>query len=166
MEYRDIYTRDGQPTGIVRGKHDSPVAGEYYLHAIAILRDQEGKYVMAQRSLKARYFPGKWDVTGGSVIHGESPREAAVRETREELGLEISEESLQLIHQYILEYEHGDGAIVSVFGALCDTSKGYTIDPAEVNDVKTVPFEEFYARVMYNKDEAFGEALKQYNEAF
>lgn len=164
MELRDIYTRDGKFTGIVREKHDPKVAGEYYLHAVVILRNLEGQYVLAQRHLKARYFPGKWDVTGGGVAHGETPMEAGVREVREELGLTIDPEYMKPIHQYLLEYENGDGAIVHVFGAVCDTSAGYHFDPAEVNAVKAVPFIEFLETVMYNKDEAFAETLKRYDQ--
>ena len=39
-----------------------------------------------QRSLKAKYYAGMWDATGGSVKAGESPEEAAVREVKEELA--------------------------------------------------------------------------------
>ena len=45
---------------------------------------REGKYVVQQRSLRARYYAGKWDMTGGGVRSDETPKEAAVRELSEE----------------------------------------------------------------------------------
>ncbi len=42
--------------------------------------------MVQQRALKARYYAGKWDMTGGGVRAGETPVEAAVRELSEELG--------------------------------------------------------------------------------
>lgn len=162
MEYRDIYTKDDEFTGIVREKHAPRVAGEYYRHSIVILRNQEGLYVLQQRSLKARYFPGKWDVTGGGVRHKETPEETAVREVKEELGLTIDIQELVFLYKYRVEFEMKDGSIVYVFAAPCDTSTGYVFDPYEVNAVKIIPFEAYFEAVMFNKDERFARALKEY----
>lgn len=165
MEYRDIYTKDDEFTGIVREKHATRVAGEYYRHAIVILRNREGLYVLQQRSPKARYFAGKWDVTGGGVRHGETPEETAVREVKEELGLTIDINELVYLYKYRVEFEMKDGSIVYVFAASCDTSAGCNYDPYEVNDVKIVPFEEYFEAVMFNKDERFAQALREYERA-
>jgi len=162
VEYRDIYTKDEEFTGIVREKHAERVAGEYYRHAIVILRNREGLYVLQQRSPKARYFPGKWDVTGGGVAHGETPEEAAVREVKEELGLDIDIAQLVFLFKYRVEFEKKDGQFTYVFAAPCDTSNGYSYDPYEVNGVKEVPFEEYFETVMFNKNEEFGKALRAY----
>ena len=52
-------------------------------------------------------FPGQWDTIGGAVESGESHWEAAVRETKEEIGLELGDQvfwrdyqSVVLIHIY------------------------------------------------------------------
>ncbi|MFT8661370.1 NUDIX hydrolase, partial [Liquorilactobacillus ghanensis] len=39
---------------------------------------------------KKNVFPSFWDIPGGLVERGETPREAAVRECREEIGLQIN----------------------------------------------------------------------------
>ena len=158
-EYRDVYTRDGCPTGRVWRQGTPRTPGDYYPHAIVILRTAEGLYPLAQRALDSRYFPGEWDVTGGGVDHGETPLEGGIREVREELGVTVPPERCRLIHRYRLDYENGTGSHVYVFGAVIDPPEAYDIDRKEVNAVREVPFDAFLRAVMYNKDEDFARAL-------
>ena len=53
----------------------------------AIVRDAEGRILLARRALEPDQ--GKWDLPGGFMDEGEHPRAAAIRELREETGLEI-----------------------------------------------------------------------------
>lgn len=46
----------------------------------------DGKIFAQRRSLTRRSFPGCWDLVGGHFEPGESPRQALVRELREETG--------------------------------------------------------------------------------
>ncbi len=38
-----------------------------------------------------------WECTGGSALIGETSKEAAIRETKEELGIDVSESEATLI---------------------------------------------------------------------
>lgn len=54
------------------------------------LFDDSGRMLIQKRAACKEVWPNLWDVSvAGSVVAGESPREGAVRETREELGLHI-----------------------------------------------------------------------------
>lgn len=53
--------------------------------ALAVLR--RGDAVLLQRRARAP-FAGQWELPGGKVRGGEAPRDAAVREVREELGFD------------------------------------------------------------------------------
>ena len=44
---------------------------------------RDGQYIVQQRSLKAKYYAGKWDMIGGSVMAGETPEAAAIREVND-----------------------------------------------------------------------------------
>ena len=44
--------------------------------------------------------------------------------------------------------------------------EGLRPDEFEVNDVRLVSFEEYYDAVMFNKDEAFGRALRAFEGSF
>jgi 8-oxo-dGTP pyrophosphatase MutT (NUDIX family) len=55
------------------------------LPAVSVhIRDDEGRLLLAQK-----VDGGQWGTVGGAVEPGESPREAAVREAREETGLHV-----------------------------------------------------------------------------
>ena len=167
MEYRDVYTRAGIPTGETREKHAPRRAGDYFLHALDILRCRDGRYILQQRSPKARYYPGLWDVTGGGVDSGETPMQAGIREAYEELGLELKPEDMRQIYRYYADWDDGTGLILYVFGCSADVpSGGFVLQPREVHDVKLVSFREFYDAVMFNKDEGFGRALEEFEKTF
>ena len=165
-EYRDVLTRDGVPTGEIREKHVPSRPGDYFLHAIDILRCRDGRYILQQRGLKMRFFPGAWDVTGGGVKAGETPMQAGIREAREELGLIVRPEDTREIHKYYADWDNGCGLIIHVFGCEVDLPEGgLTPSPEEVNAVRLVSFEAFCDVVTPNKDEAFGEALRRFEES-
>ena len=162
MEMRDVYLRDGAFTGLSIEKHAQLEKGQYLLHAIIILKTMDGKYIMQQRSLKARHYPGEWDVTGGGVTAGETSAQAAVREAMEELGVEAKPENVKHMLRYVTEWGGDTGMICDTYAARVEISEGgMKVEKTEVNDVKVVDFDEFYAKVMYNKTGEFGEMLRR-----
>lgn len=160
MEMRDVYLRDGTFTGLSIPKHTPMKPGQYLLHSIIIMKMADGQYIMQQRSLKAKYSPGEWDVTGGGVLSGETSAEAAVREAKEELGVEVKQESLVHMLREITMWGEEYGMICDTYAARVELPEaGFRISEYEVNDVKCVPFEEFLETVTYNKTEGFKDML-------
>ena len=105
-------------------------------------------------------------MTGGGVVAGETPMQAGVREAKEELGLSLRPEDMVEIHKYYADWDDGTGLILHVFGCAVDLPEGgLRPDARAVNAVKLVSFEEYYDAVMWNKDEAFGVAMKTYEAA-
>ncbi len=49
----------------------------------------DGKYLVTKRSKIETPFPEYWDLPGGMVELGELPRDGVIRETKEEIGLDI-----------------------------------------------------------------------------
>lgn len=47
------------------------------------------KYLVTKRSKQESTYPEYWDIPGGLAEYGELPREAVIRETKEEVGLSI-----------------------------------------------------------------------------
>lgn len=55
----------------------------------AVIINDEGKYLLAKRGVRAKNEKGKWEFPGGSVEFGDTMWETIVREMKEELGIEI-----------------------------------------------------------------------------
>lgn len=160
-EMSDIFDENDVYTGITQPKHIPLLPGQYRRHAVIIMKTDMG-YIMQQRSLRARFFPGEWDVTGGAVTAGEDPAHAAVREAFEELGVAVPRERARLMHREKLHWENGTGAELYVYAARAEIPEGgLKADRYEVNDVKIVPFEEFCERISYNKTPEFMQAMKR-----
>jgi 8-oxo-dGTP diphosphatase len=61
----------------------------YIVSVYAVLRNEKGEFLLLRRSENSHSNPGKWDLPGGKLIHGESLEEAVVREAWEETGISI-----------------------------------------------------------------------------
>lgn len=89
MEIWDLYTGDGRPAGRehVRGAPIPP--GLFHLVVHVWLRNSQGRYLISQRAASRPSFPLMWECTGGSVIKGEDSYQGALREVREEVGIDL-----------------------------------------------------------------------------
>ena len=69
-------------------------------HVIAkvLLADQAGKVLILRRSATDTRRPLQGDIPGGWVDEGEDFITAAVRETKEEAGIDIDQSDLQLVY--------------------------------------------------------------------
>lgn len=54
---------------------------------VAVLVERDGKVLLARRRIEPA--KGKWDIPGGFLEWGESAEEAAIRECREELNVQV-----------------------------------------------------------------------------
>ncbi len=64
-----------------------------------ICRKSDGKFLVSQR-VKNIFWGGYWQPTGGSAVHGETSLNAAIRECREELGLNLSKAESSFLFSY------------------------------------------------------------------
>jgi L-amino acid N-acyltransferase YncA/8-oxo-dGTP pyrophosphatase MutT (NUDIX family) len=90
-ELWDIYDVNRQFTGrtMVRGSKNRP--GDYHIVVHVCIFDKDGNMLIQQRAHDKRGWPDKWDFSiGGHVVSGETSRQGAERELREELGEHIS----------------------------------------------------------------------------
>ena len=89
MEILDIYDRNKRPTGrtILRGKHLKD--GEYNLTVHIWLYNRYGQLLIQKRA-KNKSYARMWAATGGAALAGETSCQAALRETKEELGISLS----------------------------------------------------------------------------
>jgi 8-oxo-dGTP diphosphatase len=72
------------------------LSSETVVVAGAILRDLQGNYLLVQERIEKAH--GLWNIPAGWAEIGESPQKAAIRETKEEVGLDIELTSPTPIH--------------------------------------------------------------------
>ncbi|MEU6067825.1 MULTISPECIES: NUDIX hydrolase [Streptomyces] len=65
---------------------DMEIPGERRL-AAAVVMDERGRVLLVRRSERERFLPRVWGVPCGKLEQGESPRDGALRELKEETGL-------------------------------------------------------------------------------
>lgn len=100
MEYLDLLDENGQPTGetVPRGTILSDDRNILAVHIY--LQHSDGRYLIQQRSLNKKIWPGRWDTTSGAVSSGERSHDTAIREVKEELGLDVPPSSLRYLGRF------------------------------------------------------------------
>lgn len=93
MELWDAYTIDRQLTGetLIRGEPIPP--GRCHLVVHVWIRNSKGEYLISQRAASRPTYPLKWECVGGSVTKGEDSLTGALREVKEEVGIDLAPDS-------------------------------------------------------------------------
>lgn len=73
--------------------------------AAAVIRRPDGRFLLGQRA-PGGFYPGYWEFPGGKVEAGESPRDALIRELREELGLHVQTAWPWIVREHQYEHAH------------------------------------------------------------
>ena len=106
-EIWDLYDENRELLGKdhVRGEQ-LPIDG-YHLVVHVWIRNSKGEYLIAQRSANRPTFPLVWECVDGSVVKGEDSLQGALREVREEVGVDLLPEKGQVILSDIKKIEFG-----------------------------------------------------------
>ncbi len=91
MEMWDIYNRDKVRTGEKRPRGSYLADDEYRLAVQVWIRNSKGQWLISRRA-ESKSNPLMWETTGGCVIAGEDSLQGALREAREELGVQLEPE--------------------------------------------------------------------------
>lgn len=91
MEVWDLYDENKNVTGkyCIRGNE---IPDNYYHLVVHVwIKNNKGEYLISQRSADRKSLPLMWECVGGSVLKGESSLEGAIRETKEEVGIDLTQ---------------------------------------------------------------------------
>lgn len=91
-EIWDVYDSKRTPTGKKHRRADPLPKGEYHIVVHVWLVNSCGKLLITKRAPNKGY-PNMWECTGGSAISGDDSLAAAVREVKEETGLDALPEN-------------------------------------------------------------------------
>ncbi len=96
MEYRDIYDKNKQLTGKTFEKSEGVPEGYFYLMVVCFMQNNKGQFLMQKRVPEK---DGKWATTGGHPKAGENSLVGMVTEIKEELGIDVNPNELQLFKE-------------------------------------------------------------------
>lgn len=102
--------------------------------AACVIKDSEGKYLLVQEAQPKAY--GLWNLPSGHVDKGESIEGAAIREAKEETGLDV-----ELVSKIGVWHDKVEEPIRHAFTAEV-TNGEITPQPGEILDVKWFTYEQ------------------------
>jgi isopentenyldiphosphate isomerase len=136
-EILEVVDREGNIVGLAKRSevHGNPSLIHRVVHVLVLNR--KGELLLQRRSIEKDVAPGKWDTSvGGHVTPGETPLDAARRETEEELG--IPDISLDFLYTHLFS-NHVESELVSSFSCVYDGEIHF--DPREIEEVAFWDFE-------------------------
>jgi isopentenyldiphosphate isomerase len=148
-EYIDIVDKEGKPIGRSVPKSEIHKLGYHHHTAHLWIFNAQGDILLQQRSASKQIHPLLWDVSvAGHIDAGETPKQGAIREAKEEIGLSITENELQPVGVYKRFQTFPNGIIDNEFhnAFITKTSAGLedmTPQKEEVEALKFVSLNEF-----------------------
>lgn len=117
----------------------------------ALITNGRGEALILQRSKQNDVLPEYWDLPGGTLQDGEDPAAGAIRETKEETGIGISDLKL-FYHTSNVDVEKNTQFITLIFKTACPVANTKVIlspeehqafawvKPEDVDQYKTVEY--------------------------
>lgn len=158
MEYWNLYDYEGNKKKKLAIRGTKLNDDDFHLVVNVWIMNDKNEFLITQRSLNKSH-PLMWECTGGSALIGETSKEAAIRETKEELGIDVSESEATLIGRTRRYYKNCPD-ILDVWLFKTNVSLNDITIQEEVNDVMWASSKEikqlflegkFEANAMFNK---------------
>ena len=87
-ELWDVMDENRRPTGRTHPRGVPLPTGDYHLVVLVLLQNDQGEFLITRRAPNKGY-PNMWEFTGGSALAGDDSLHAALREAKEETGIEL-----------------------------------------------------------------------------
>jgi len=150
MELWDLYTENRELAGRVHVRGNVIPEGLYHLVVHVWIKNSKGEYLISQRSSTRPTFPLMWETVGGSVLAGEDSLTGAIREVKEEVGIDLWPDSGTLLFSKIrtdipniqpdhfldVWLFHYDGRISLGDATTDEVAQSMWMTPSELNDLR------------------------------
>ena len=162
-EYWDLYDKDRNKLNRRFKRGDWLQDDEYHLVINAWIKNDNNEFLIVQRS-ENKTYPLMWECVGGSVTSGEGSLLGAVREVKEELGIDILESEGAFIGSTLRYYEGCPDILdIWLFKSNVLISE-VEFQKEEVNDAKWATIEEIkklYKEKKFEANAFFEEVLNR-----
>ncbi len=149
MEYLEVFDRYGKTTGRLVDRRTVHERGLWHRVVHIWVYNSGGEVLIQKRSSNKDSHPNLWDVSAaGHIDPGELPVESAIRELKEELGIDADANKLKFIGTLNILLKDQvtntkDNEITYIYLYFWDDKiESLEIDKNEVSEVKLVNFQE------------------------
>lgn len=101
MELWDLYTEERELTGKIHVRGEELPENLFHLVVHVWIKNSKGQYLISQRAADRPTCPLMWETVGGSVLKGENSLQGALREVKEEVGIDLSPDNSRFIFSKI-----------------------------------------------------------------
>ena len=126
-----------------------------YRIARIILSDETGRILIQRRSKTKKTSPNTWtDSASGHIETGETYEMAIRRETKEEIGIELTD--IEYLGEVPTKHDHNGADLTilnGVFKGQISSQTQFMLEPIEVSDVKWIELNEVKSLIIKNPDD-------------
>ena len=137
MELVDKFDNKRRPLGITRERNEK-IAGEYRQAMHCWIMNDIGQFLIQKRSETKSSYPGLWGITGGGTDSGETTVDTIKREAKEELGIGVDLDKVELMMMIRGRYTYTD---IYLYRANIDL-KDIVMQEEEIQEVKWATYRE------------------------
>ena len=170
MEYLDVLSRNGAPTGKIKSRSKVHHDGDWHRAVHVWIVNGRGELLIQKRSSAIDLFKNLWDISlAGHVRSGETSTEAVRRELKEELGIEVGGGDLKFVETVrsgLTDGENHDRQFSDIYIFRSNISlEEIKKQKKEVADVKFISLVEF-KKLLRKKSGQFVPRAEEYEKMF
>ena len=156
-ELFDVLDEKGNYTGRIETREVCHKEGLWHKATTVCIINSKNQVLLQKRSKNKKLWPNMLDITaGGHVLAGEFGFESIIRETKEELGIDIDRKDMIFIGSSLSQNIKGDiknNHINEYYIVLKDIDeKDIKLQEEEVSEVKWIDKDEIIRRIKNNYD--------------
>lgn len=146
MELMDVYDENGNLTGLVESREEIYKKGLWHKSCHIWIENDNKEILVQKRNPNKKTYPNLWAISvAGHVDSGETSKEAAIRELKEEVNLDIKEDELEYLFTIKREQPHGE-SFLRVFDDVYLLHRNIDVEQTklqveELTDIKYVYYE-------------------------
>ena len=139
-EIWDAYDKDCNKLGFDQFRGEPISKGVYHIVVEIYTVTKDNEVLITQRH-QNKALALKWEITGGSILKGETPEQGAIRELKEETGIEVTDSDLNFVCSYVY---NNDSSIYKCFVVFINKEKTkIQLQEGETIDYRYIPYNEF-----------------------
>lgn len=154
MELIEIVDKDGNFTGQIIDKEEAHDKNLLHNEVAVFIVNNKKQVLLERRSANKRFNPNKWALCAGHVDAGESLESAALRELKEEVGIDISQNDLMPFAERKFTIRDSNSHITYFYYTKSNLNEeDFIIQQEELSEVRWFDIDEVIEMIK-NKDES------------